>query len=243
MDNNSNLSPVTESEVMNFASRICTTIVAHSQQQGRIESLERSLNDTTTERDHLRSENSRLNQEIGETTTLADGYSRERDDAFRRVADLEGKLRYQEEMAISRDAKVAELQGQLKQAQDEARTKSQEAESNFHKFNDVSGRLQTLTESVEYWRQAADSAHHDAIEAQTKLEKIPFAIRSHFTGEVEAKPEPQTPKSETAKDVPITEGNATEKPAPWTPPVEMKPVQEESKPDHPEWMTSNPSHF
>lgn len=227
MDNNSNLSPVTESEVMNFASRICTTIVAHSQQQGRIESLERSLNDTTSERDHLRSENARLNQEIGETTSLADGYSRERDDAMRRVADLEGKLRYQEEMAISRDAKVAELQSEKSKLGTELDHVHTELANANKTISELRGDLEAALQSRNQYMERANKAESAIHENQYRLDKIPLAIRSHFTGETESKPEPQTPKPETAKDVNITEGQSTG----WTPSVEMKPVQEEHKED------------
>jgi chromosome segregation ATPase len=237
MDNNSNLSPVTESEVMTFASRICTTIVAHSQQQGTIDHLKEIVEKTTTERDHLRSENAKLNQDIGETTTLADGYSRERDDAMRRVQELEGKLRYQEEMAIQRDAKVAEVQGLLNTLESKHRATASENEILNQTVSSLRGDLDQASRDRDNWQAACNRAHSELGECRTKLDKIPLPIRSHFTGE---SIEPQTPKPETAKDVAITEnakpsGTAQESSGTeWKPSgPEMKPVQEEHKDDMP----------
>lgn len=229
-----NLSPVTEAEFMSFAQRVATTLVSYSKQQGDIDSLKASLEDTKNERDHLRSENTKLNQDVGEITTLADGYSRERDDAMRRVADLEGKLRYQEEMAIQRDAKVTEVQGEntnLKTRLDQVRHEL-DVMDNSHKS--LSTQLADTGRDRDHWQQAANEAERNLKEVSTKLDKIPLPIRAHFTGESleTTKPEPQkVDTSEHGERYPDPS-----KPRPWAPPVEMKPVQEEAPTDHPEWM-------
>lgn len=104
-----NISPVTESEVMSFAERICTTIVAHSKQADFITELRANLGKSLDEANYLRQENSKLNTSIGESNTLADSYARERDAAQTELGSVKEKLQGLQDLLVSRDYAVSQL--------------------------------------------------------------------------------------------------------------------------------------
>lgn len=205
---------------MSFASRICTTIVAHSEQQTQINNLSEAYNTTVQERDHLRSENAKLNQDVGELDTIANSYSRERDEAIKQVQELQGKLRYQEEMAIARDAKVSELTGSNNNLQVQVNSLETISNRRADEVHTLNNHVVELERDLDHWKQAFDNANAGYVEVTTKLDKIPLPIRAHFTGESLEPPKPEP------VNVPITE-NRPEAP-------EMKPVLPE---DHPAEVT------
>src|SRR5438046_4977281 len=101
-----------------------------------------------------------------------------------------------------------------------------ELETDKAKVDNLSFELHHTQEENKSVHDRLFKAEADLQDITTKLDKIPLPIRAHFTGEsLEPKPEPETPKSETTKDVPINERTSTTN-VDWKPTVEMKPVQQ-----------------
>lgn len=209
-----NISPVTESEVMTFANRLCTMIVANSNQQAALDKLSEAHTQTVMECDYLRSENASLNTSIGESNTLADSYARERDAAQTELGSVKEKLQGLQDMLVARDHTVSQLRLynhnlDMENVRLQDRTKHLEFEN-----SNLQSKLSEAEQARDNHATHAGNLHNELVEARSNLEKIRSVFGPVPIPANQDKPEPTPDWNDKATaytqatQIPITESGA-----------------------------------
>lgn len=183
---NSNISPVTESDMREYFDRIATSFVGLSAQARELVSVRETVNNLSNRIDQLVAETSKLKGDVNEAYELMRMVERERDDAKRQLAETETANNNQMVTIIAQASEIESLRQQLqhviveRDAERETVSNLQvEAANRTSEINSLSTELDRVRDNRNYWRDQADAIKQDKdkvetfyLEASARLDKI-----------------------------------------------------------------------
>lgn len=231
---NPNISPVTEVEVRNLMERICTTIVAHSQQDQVINTLSRDVDDLRAQNSRLTETNQQLRKDLKDSEELARMYEDERGNATKAYETEKDRANHLQGLILARDStvqglnqQVSNLTSQNSSLQDTVRAQESRIDTLLRRNDELVNLNDDLSSHLSLVTTDAAKAHED-------LRKLQETFKSVFN-----QVQPDTAEPEQVQTVKEPERNTVGQFQSPAPAPEMKPVVQEDVPsDHP-WKPAN----
>lgn len=199
------VSPVTESAVRDFASRIISTIVSHSAQAQQIKDLAAAVEQSQQQIAALRSDSERVGRELAEAYQLVTVAEQERDQAKSMAAqaqasleqkvqyhsgvvnDYENRLQQAHDALAQRDQRIAQLEQEMasvKSQRDMALSQQEQTEISLRETRDSLNYQRSRSHDLET-ELTATNAKAGELErakdkAETTLKEVQERIRSLF---------------------------------------------------------------
>jgi len=150
--------PVTETEMREFFARVMTSFVSLSQQAAELNEVQRSLADVQQKLSELSGENERLRKSESDAWSMAHDADKALELANVAKSEAESKAQWQQEVIIGRDARVAELESQLRSV-----TEERDAIRSDHER--LKAEHEGVQQSLEWHKADLTQAHDNAVKA------------------------------------------------------------------------------
>lgn len=167
-----NIVPVTETEMRDFFERLTTTFVSLSQQARQLEEVQKTLGEVQSRLNELQSENERLRKSESDAWEFARDMEHTAEAVKVERDEAKQKAQWQQETIVARDARVTELEAQLKSVTEERDSLRQANERLERAYSDQSSHIDALATDLDQANHNVDQYRKERDEAIASLNKV-----------------------------------------------------------------------
>lgn len=175
-----NVSPVTEVEVRNLMERICTSIVAHSQQDQELHTLRNDVADLTDRLKVVNGINTNLRKDLSDSEALATMYEDERGKARKDYETERDRASHLEGLMLARDTRVNDLTQKAHDADIALASQRDTINQQENRIESLLRRNDELVYTNDDLRTKLNLITTDAAKAHEDLRKLQETFKSVF---------------------------------------------------------------